>query len=67
AHRNFPVERKVGPRVYGLAAEQGLIVRALVNDTIAFCPPLIIDEAQIDDMFDRFAKALDLAGAEFAA
>ncbi|MCC6170888.1 MAG: aminotransferase class III-fold pyridoxal phosphate-dependent enzyme, partial [Gammaproteobacteria bacterium] len=42
AHRNFPVERKVGPRVYGLAAEQGLIVRALVNDTIAFCPPLII-------------------------
>ena len=36
----------------------GLILRSLV-DSVAFCPPLIITEAQIDDMFDRFAKALD--------
>jgi 4-aminobutyrate--pyruvate transaminase len=30
-----------------------------MGDSIAFCPPLIITESQIDDMFDRFAKALD--------
>jgi 4-aminobutyrate--pyruvate transaminase len=41
------------------ALDHGLIVRALVNDTIAFCPPLIISESQIDDMFGRFAKCLE--------
>lgn len=36
----------------------GLIVRNL-GDTIAFCPPLIIEQGEVDEMFDRFAKALD--------
>ncbi|MCC6197624.1 MAG: hypothetical protein IT518_24505, partial [Burkholderiales bacterium] len=35
------------------------IVRALANDTVALCPPLIIDQAQIDEMFDRLGRALD--------
>ena len=34
------------------------LVRGLV-DTVAFCPPLIITESEIDEMFDRFARALD--------
>jgi 4-aminobutyrate--pyruvate transaminase len=36
----------------------GLILRAL-GDSIAFCPPLIIGESEIDLMFERFALALD--------
>jgi len=36
----------------------GLIVRN-VEDTIAFCPPLIIEEAQIEDIIARFELALD--------
>jgi 4-aminobutyrate--pyruvate transaminase len=28
------------------------------GDTIAFCPPLIITEAEIDELFDRFDRAL---------
>jgi 4-aminobutyrate--pyruvate transaminase len=40
------------------AQAHGLIVRNLA-DTIAFCPPLIIEEPQIDEMFRRFALALD--------
>jgi len=36
----------------------GLILRAL-GDSIAFCPPLIINETEIDLMFERFALALD--------
>jgi 4-aminobutyrate--pyruvate transaminase len=63
-HRNFDPSLKVGPLVMNEAAERGLIVRALINDTIGFCPPLIITEAQIDDMFDRFAAALESAAGQ---
>jgi 4-aminobutyrate--pyruvate transaminase len=31
----------------------------MVNDTIGFCPPLVITEREIDEMFDRFERALD--------
>jgi 4-aminobutyrate--pyruvate transaminase len=47
----------VGARVAELAQEEGLIIRA-IGDIIAFCPPLIITAAEIDAMFDRFARAL---------
>jgi 4-aminobutyrate--pyruvate transaminase len=47
------------------ALDHGLIVRALVNDTIALCPPLVITAAQIDDMFDRLECTLDDAAKEF--
>ncbi len=36
----------------------GLIPRN-VGDGIAFCPPLIITEAQIDEIFDKFTLALN--------
>jgi 4-aminobutyrate--pyruvate transaminase len=36
----------------------GLIIRA-IQDTIAFCPPMIITEAQVDEVIARFARALD--------
>jgi 4-aminobutyrate--pyruvate transaminase len=36
----------------------GVIVRPL-GDSIAFCPPLIISEEDIDQVFDRVEKALD--------
>ena len=48
----------VGPFLIKRAHHHGLILRAL-GDTIAFCPPLIINEAEIDLMFERFALALD--------
>ena len=46
-----------GARVAALAQQEGLIIRA-IGDIIAFCPPLIITGAEIDEMFDRFARAL---------
>jgi 4-aminobutyrate--pyruvate transaminase len=64
---NFDRSLKIGPWVVNKAMEHGLIVRALVNDTIAFCPPLIITEPQIDDMFDRIARALDDAVVHVAS
>jgi 4-aminobutyrate--pyruvate transaminase len=36
----------------------GLITRAL-RDTMAVCPPLIITDAQIDELFDKLQRALD--------
>jgi len=67
AKKNFDPARKIGPWVMNKAADHGLIVRALLNDTIAFCPPLIITEEQIDDMFDKFGRALDDALAHVKA
>ncbi len=55
----FDPQLKAGPAVMARAAEHGLLVRALIDDTVAVCPPLIITENQIDDLFDRLAKALD--------
>ena len=54
-----PVEPpgSLGAKLADLCHEEGLIIRA-IGDTIAFCPPLIITSAQIDDLFDRFGRAL---------
>jgi 4-aminobutyrate--pyruvate transaminase len=56
--RFFAPEAKAAMRVAALAAEAGLLVRALPGDTIAICPPLVITEAQIDELFDLLAGAL---------
>ena len=39
------------------AKDNGLIVRA-IGDVIAFCPPLIINDSQINDMFDIVEDSL---------
>jgi 4-aminobutyrate---pyruvate transaminase len=40
------------------AQAHGLIVRALGGDVIAFSPPLIITEAEIDEMIAKAELAL---------
>jgi len=55
--RLFEPSSGVGSYCFSRAEDHGLIVRA-IGDVIAFCPPLIITEAQIDELFDRFAAAL---------
>ena len=47
----------VGARLAELAHEEGLIIRA-IGDIIAFCPPLVVERGEVDDMFDRFGRAL---------
>jgi len=41
-----------------IAEEEGLIVRA-IGDTIAFCPPLIISELEVQELLKRFTKTLN--------
>jgi 4-aminobutyrate---pyruvate transaminase len=56
---HFDPSEGVGAFLQTRAQEHGLIVRALPNDSVAFCPPLIITDEEIDEMFDRFEKALE--------
>jgi 4-aminobutyrate--pyruvate transaminase len=58
-HMNFDPKQKIGARLAKLAEENGVINRVLANDTLAFSPPLIITEAEIDEMLDGVANALD--------
>ncbi len=59
SRENFDPALGLGPWVVAKAAEHGLIARALINDTVALCPPLIVDELQIDQIFDALGRALD--------
>jgi 4-aminobutyrate---pyruvate transaminase len=56
----FALPPKVGPYAQARAQAHGLLVRA-VGDSIAFCPPLIITEAEIDELFRRWDPVLDEA------
>ena len=47
-------------RVQSAGLEVGLICRSL-RDILAVCPPLIITEPQIDELFDKLGQSLDLA------
>ncbi len=63
--RPFPPKLFVGTRASALVQDEGLITRT-IGDTLAVCPPLIITEAEIDEMFDRFLRGLDRAEAMVA-
>jgi len=56
--RFFASGRKVGAMVEAHALKRGLILR-LVGDRIAFSPPLVITEAEIQEMASRLLGALD--------
>lgn len=56
--RPFDPKRGVGLYCMARAEAHGLITRSL-GDTIALCPPLIITEEEIDELFNRLGRALD--------
>ncbi len=57
----FAPERKMAFKAAAACLDEGLVVRALPGDTIAICPPLIINEAQIDELVDKLGRGLDRA------
>ncbi|MCS7269191.1 MAG: aminotransferase [Geminicoccaceae bacterium] len=59
--RQFPQEAKAAVRIVGKILEQGLILRPLPGDVIGICPPLIVTESEIDELFDRLERGLDAA------
>lgn len=59
-----PVGR-LGGMVAAICQEKGVITRAM-GEAIAFCPPMIITAAQVDEMVAIFAASLDEAQARLA-
>ncbi len=57
--KSFEAGQMVGAACARFAQEEGLIVRNLPSDRIAFCPPLIMTDGDITEMMDRFQRALD--------
>lgn len=60
----FAPSAKAAASITDRAFAHGLIVRGMPGDAVAFCPPLIIDDEQIDVMFNRLAIALDEAAED---
>jgi putrescine aminotransferase len=57
--QRFAKELKVGERCRDICIEQGLVMRA-VGDTMIVAPPLVITEAQLDELVDKARRAVDL-------
>jgi 4-aminobutyrate---pyruvate transaminase len=56
--RPFDPKKGVGAACADMLQELGLIVRSM-GDSVAFCPPLVITEAEIDEMFAIVEQGLD--------
>jgi 4-aminobutyrate---pyruvate transaminase len=58
SRKPFDAKAAVGPQCAKLLEKRGAILRA-IGDTIAICPPMVITEAELNELFDRLELALD--------
>ena len=59
ARRNFEPKLKIAARLTKLCEKHGVIARSLPSDSLAFSPPLIMTEGEVNEMLDRVGQALD--------
>ena len=57
--QQYDPKSMVAAKAIAFCQEEGLILRNLMGDRIAICPPLIITQAEIDELFDKLTRALD--------
>jgi 4-aminobutyrate--pyruvate transaminase len=57
--RNFAPARGIAPKVVEAMQRHGVIGRAMLNDSLAFSPPLIIGEGELQTLFSAVRLALD--------
>ncbi len=57
---------QLGPKLFNILLEKGLIARA-IGDSLALCPPLIITDEQVDVIFDTFEASLDIFQKQLGA
>ena len=57
--KSFDPKANIGAYLVRRAQQHGVILRNMPGDIVTFSPPLIITEAEIDEMMAGFAKALD--------
>jgi 4-aminobutyrate---pyruvate transaminase len=63
AKQPFDPKLAIGAKVVGFAEAEGLICRAVGGDNVGLCPPLVIKEDEVNEMFDMLGHALDKAHA----
>jgi len=56
--KELAVPGKAGPRLAAELLARGVITRA-IGDTLAFCPPMTITEAEMEELFAPLGDALD--------
>jgi 4-aminobutyrate--pyruvate transaminase len=56
--KKFDVKEKIAAKCVKIIQENGVILRALPGDIIGFCPPLIINQSQLNEMFDKIEEAI---------
>ena len=61
--RSFPASLGLAAKCAALALDEGLMIRALGGDVLALCPPLVINEDEIGQMFDAVERTLERAEA----
>jgi len=62
--RNFDASKKIAVRAQKLCEAQGLIMRVLPGDGIAFSPPLVISADELAEVFTGVTRALDTLAVE---
>jgi 4-aminobutyrate--pyruvate transaminase len=58
----FKEPGKVAPYLSNALMKHGVILRP-IGDTLAFCPPMVITEAELDELFGPLGAALDATHA----
>ena len=58
AKRPFDPVGRVGLMAFEIGHEEGMIIRN-VGDTLALCPPMIVTEADIDEIVETMGRILD--------
>ncbi|HVY81247.1 MAG TPA: aminotransferase [Steroidobacteraceae bacterium] len=60
AKQRFDADRRVGQQLAAACIEEGVIARALPHgDILGFAPPLVITRADVDDIVERVARAVE--------
>ena len=65
SHTPFPPEASVSERIANSCADQGLLCRPL-GPSIVLCPPFVMRDEDMDEMFEKLENALRSTFAEIA-
>ena len=57
-NKKFEVNKKIAAQSAKVIQDNGVILRPLPGDVIGFCPPLIISEEQVNEMFDKIDDSM---------
>jgi hypothetical protein len=58
--KSFPAEKTAAATIAKFAEDEGVIVRAMIGDHVAFCPPLVISEARQVDRIPKHRRMPDI-------